>query len=156
MVTHGEGNSQPLQPRRNEPQPRRAKAHGSRPINHDEAAARFIDAPEHEKMHDARLWDLRSKRDGQAHAIPERETLRELASQFKGHTLANVADYLEQFEAAAKANGIHVHWAANGAEHNRIVLGLLRDHGARSLIKSKIMLTEETGMREFLGEDGTS
>jgi len=43
----------------------------------------------------------------------------------------------------------------SGAEHNRIVLGLLNDHGARSLIKSKSML-EETGMREYHGENGSS
>ncbi len=153
-LSHGEGNSEPLQVKEREPQPRGAKQHGSRPIDQDKAAARFIDAPEHEKMHDARLWDLRGKRDGQVRAIPEWEELRELASQIKQHTLANLGDYLEQFEAAAKANGVHVHWAADGAEHNRIVLGLLRDHGARSLIKSKSMLTEETGMRDFLGENG--
>jgi len=35
------------------------------------------------------------------------------------------------------------------------VLGLLNDHGARSLIKSKSML-EETGMREYHGENGSS
>jgi len=31
------------------------------------------------------------------------------------------------------------------AEHNQIVHGILRDHGAKSLIKSKSMLTEECG-----------
>ena len=71
--------------------------------------------------------------------------------RIKEHTLTHLDTYLEQFEAAATANGVKVHWAKDGAEHNAIVLGILRDAGARTLIKSKSMLTEECGMREFLG-----
>jgi L-lactate dehydrogenase complex protein LldF len=153
-LTHGEANSRPLRPQHPEPQPRGAKVRGNRPIDHDEAARRFTAAPEHEKMHDERLWDLRQKRDRQMHGIPEWEELRELASQIKQHTLANLGDYLEQFEANAKANGIHVHWAEDGAAHNRIVHGLLADYGAKTLIKSKSMLTEETGMRHYLESMG--
>ena len=61
-LDHAEAASKPLRSRP-EPQPRGAKVHGSRPIDQAEAAARFIAAPEHEKMHDERLWDLRQKRD---------------------------------------------------------------------------------------------
>jgi L-lactate dehydrogenase complex protein LldF len=105
-------------------------------------------------MHDARLWDLRQKRDAQMRAIPEWEELRTLASDIKQHTLSRLGEYLEQFEARAQANGIHVHWAADGAEHNRIVHGILADHGARRLIKSKSMLTEECGLRHYLAGVG--
>ncbi len=149
-LQHAEGTSQPLRPRQSEAQPRGAKIHGSRPIDQNEAAARFIAAPIHAKMHDERLWDLRRKRDAQMHAIPEWEELRELASRIKQHTLSHLADYLEQFEANAKANGIHVHWAVDGAAHNNIVHGILRDHGAKRLIKSKSMLTEECGFRHYM------
>lgn len=154
-LTHSEASSRSLasesQPEESaEPQPRGAKIHGSHPIDHNEAAKRFIHAVQHEKMHDERLWDLRQKRDGQMHIIPEWEELKELASQIKQHTLANLPEYLEQFEANAKAHGIHVHWARDGAEHNQIVYGILKDHNAKTLIKSKSMLTEETGMRHYL------
>ncbi|MBV9750670.1 MAG: lactate utilization protein [Acetobacteraceae bacterium] len=107
-------------------------------------------APEHEKMHDERLWDLRQKRDREMHGIAEWETLRELASAIKEHTLTHLDHYLDQFEANARANGIHVHWARDAGEHNQTVLGILRDHGAKRLIKSKSMLTEECGFREFM------
>ena len=153
-LTHGEATSRPLRPPAPEPQPRGAKIHGHRPIDHNEAAQRFIDAPRHEKMHDERLWDLRQKRDRQMHAIPEWEELRELASAIKQHTLAHLGDYLEQFETQAIANSVHVHWAQNGAEHNRIVHGILADHGAKRLIKSKSMLTEETGLRHYMAGVG--
>ncbi|MFM0505293.1 lactate utilization protein B [Paraburkholderia caffeinilytica] len=153
-LSHAEGTSRPLQPPPHEPQPRGAVLYHRRPIDHNEAAQRFIDAPRHEKMHDERLWDLRQKRDQQMHAIPEWEALRELASTIKQHTLAHLGDYLEQFETQALANGIHVHWARDGAEHNRIVHGILADHGAKRLIKSKSMLTEETGLRHYMAGVG--
>jgi L-lactate dehydrogenase complex protein LldF len=113
-LDHAEGASKPLRVRP-EKQPRGAKIHGNRPVNQAEAAARFIAAPEHEKMHDERLWDLRQKRDREMHGIPEWEELRALASSIKEHTLVHLDEYLEQFEAKASANGIHVHWAKDAA-----------------------------------------
>ena len=49
---------------------------------------------------------------------------------------------------------IYVHWARDAAEHNRIVHGILRDHGAKTLIKSKSMLTEECGFRPYMASVG--
>jgi L-lactate dehydrogenase complex protein LldF len=152
-LDHAEAASQPLRSRP-EPQPRGARVHGSRPIDQAEAAARFIAAPEHEKMHDERLWDLRQKRDREMHGIDEWEELRALASAIKEHTLVHLDEYLEQFEAHARGNGVHVHWAKDAAEHNRIVHGILSDHGAKSLIKSKSMLTEECGLRPYMASVG--
>jgi len=152
-LDHAEGTSKPLRAQP-EKQPRGAKVEGNRPIDQAEAAARFIAAPEHEKMHDERLWDLRQKRDREMHGIPEWEELRALASSIKEHTLVHLDEYLEQFEANAQANGIHVHWAKDAAEHNHIVHRILNDHGAKSLIKSKSMLTEECGFRHFMAAVG--
>ena len=87
-----------------------------KPVNHARAAEAFIKDTPHLTFHDERLWDLRQKRDQQMHELPEWQELRTLASQIKEHTLANLPEYLEQFEANAKKNGIHVHWAADGAE----------------------------------------
>jgi L-lactate dehydrogenase complex protein LldF len=152
-LDHAEGSSKPLRATL-EPQPRGAKIHGNRPVDQTEAAARFIAAPEHAKMHDERLWDLRQKRDREMHGIPEWEELRSLASAIKEHTLTRLDEYLDQFEANARSNGVHVHWARDAAEHNRIVHGILKDHGAKSLIKSKSMLTEECGFRPYMASVG--
>src|SRR5262245_1334888 len=105
-------------------------------------------------MHDERLWDLRQKRDREMHGIPEWEELRALASGIKEHALTHLDQYLEQFEANARANGIHVHWARDAADHNRVVHGILYDHGAKSLIKGKSMLTEECGFRPYMASVG--
>ncbi len=152
-LDHAEGTSEPLRAAP-EPQPRGAIIRGNRPVDQAEAAARFIAAPQHEKMHDERLWDLRQKRDREMHVIPEWEELRSLASAIKEHTLTHLDEYLEQFEANAKSQGIHVHWARDAAEHNRTVHGILTDHGAKSLIKSKSMLTEECGFRHYMASVG--
>jgi hypothetical protein len=60
-LDHAEAASKPLRSHP-EPQPRGAKVHPNRPIDQAEAVARFIAAPEHEKMHDERIWDLRDWR----------------------------------------------------------------------------------------------
>jgi len=123
-------------------------------VDHAEASSVFLKSKTHAEFHDKRLWDLRRKRDREAHAIPEWEELRNLASAIKEHTLSHLADYLEQFERNATANGMRVHWARDAAEHNQIVFDLLEKNGARVLVKSKSMLTDECEMRPFLEARG--
>jgi L-lactate dehydrogenase complex protein LldF len=50
--------------------------------------------------------------------------------------------------------GAVVHWAADGDEHNEIVGKLLAEHGARRVVKSKSMLTEECHLNPFLERQG--
>ena len=121
-----------------------------RPVDHAEASSHFIEATAHLEFHDRRLWDLRLKRDREAHGIAEWEELRNLASAIKEHTLSHLADYLEQFEAQAIKNGAHVHWARDASEHNQAVYDILAAHDAKTLVKSKSMLTDECEMRPFL------
>lgn len=119
---------------------------------HATKAAAFIKDEARTDWHDESLWFVRSKRDKAAHGIPEWEQLQELASQIKDHTLSHLDEYLEAFEAKAKENGVTVHWAADAAEHNRIVHSILQEHNARRIVKSKSMLTEECGLNKFLEE----
>lgn len=119
-------------------------------------AARFIEDRTHEKYFDALMWSLREARDRSALEVPEWEELRDLASAIKEHTLSNLAQYLEEFEASATRNGSQVHWALDAHEHNQIVADILNRHGAKNLIKSKSMLTEECETRPFLENRGVS
>jgi len=123
-------------------------------IDHSEAASKFIKAKDHLEFHDRRLWDLRLKRDREVATVPEWEELRALASAIKEHTLTHLAQYLEEFERNAVANGATVHWARDASEHNRIVHEILVARGARVLVKSKSMLTDECDMRPFLEARG--
>ncbi len=123
-------------------------------IDHPTAAHDFVTNQQRSHWHDKALWFVRSKRDTQAQSIPEWEYLRELASQIKTHTIANLGDYLRQFEQNATALGATVHWAADAQEHNAIVLNILRAHGSSRIVKSKSMLTEECGLNPYLEQNG--
>ncbi|HEU4924675.1 MAG TPA: lactate utilization protein B [Burkholderiales bacterium] len=123
-------------------------------VDHAEASSVFLKSRTHAEFHDQRLWDLRQKRDREAHGIPEWEELRNLASAIKEHTLSHLGDYLEQFERNATANGMHVHWARDAAEHNQVVYDLLSKRDVNVLVKSKSMLTDECEMRPFLETRG--
>ena len=123
-------------------------------MSHAEQADQFAADRERARWHDQALWFVRSRRDSAAHSLPEWEHLRDLAAQIKRHTLLNLADYLERFESAATGRGAVVHWAADADAHNRIVLEILEQRGARKVVKSKSMLTEECGLNPFLEKNG--
>ena len=124
------------------------------PAGHAHAAASFLRDADHVGWHDQALWFVRRKRDLAAHAVPEWEALRDLAAAIKRHTIGNLAHYLEEFERHATENGVVVRWARDAAEHNEIVLGILRERGARRLVKSKSMLTEECRLNPYLEQHG--
>lgn len=104
--------------------------------------------------HDETLWFVRAKRDRAAKQLPEWEALREAASIIKFNVLDNLHDYLLEFEKQARANGAVVHWAETAAEHNAIVHRIIADAGAKNIVKSKSMLTEECHLNEFLEQRG--
>lgn len=123
---------------------------------HSQAAAEFIKDEPRTDWHDETLWFVRQKRDLAAHGIPEWEKLRDWASQIKNHTLSQLAHYLRVFEQNAKLNGVQVHWAKDGKEHNEIILQIIQANKIQKIVKSKSMLTEECHLNEFLGEKGIS
>lgn len=123
-------------------------------MNHSTLATQFVNNDERAHWHDKALWFVRAKRDKCAQSLDEWELLREQASQIKMHTMSRLADYLEQFEENATARGVTVHWAANPAEHNKIVLDIIQSHSATRIVKSKSMLTEECHLNPFLERHG--
>jgi len=123
-------------------------------LSHPARARRFLADGERARFHDAALWQIRLRRDQRAAELPEWEALRDLAARIKAHTLAELPEYLERFEQNARRHGAHVHFARDAAEHNRIVLELLRARGVMRVVKSKSMLTEECGLNPFLEQQG--
>lgn len=121
--------------------------------SHASAAAAFLADEDRAAWHDQALWFVRQKRDG-ATNLPEWEALRDAGAALKAHAMGSLAELLETFEQRATANGAEVHWARDAAEHNAIVLRLLREHGAARVAKSKSMLTEECGLNDHLAAAG--
>jgi L-lactate dehydrogenase complex protein LldF len=122
-------------------------------MNHPQLADKFNQDYERTTWHDETLWFVRQKRDRAAFQIPEFQELRNLGSAIKDHTLSNLDKYLEEFEQNAIKNGVKVHWASDGEEHNRIVLDIMKGHG-KAFVKSKSMLTEECHLNDFLYKNG--
>jgi len=122
--------------------------------DHASLAEEFIKDEPRTDWHDETLWFVRQKRDKAAHGLPEWEQLREWASQIKNHTLSNLDEYLTTFEKNAIANGVKVHWASTAAEHNDIILSIIRENNISRIVKSKSMLTEECHLNHFLQEKG--
>jgi L-lactate dehydrogenase complex protein LldF len=123
-------------------------------MSHPTKASEFLQDAAKAKWHDETLWFVRDKRDTISKTIPEWEELRELASQIKDNVLANLDEYLVQFEEEATANGIQVHWAKDAEEHNQIVLSILQRHQCKAIVKSKSILTEECHLNPFLENNG--
>lgn len=123
-------------------------------MTHPENATEFLKDSQKAKWHDETLWFVRDKRDKVSKGIPEWEQLRELASGIKDNVLANLADYLEEFERNASKNGIMVHWAADSEAHNRLVLEILQQQNCTAVVKSKSILTEECHLNPYLEKHG--
>jgi L-lactate dehydrogenase complex protein LldF len=82
------------------------------------------------------------------------EALREQGRAIRDYALANLDTLLEQFEHAVVARGGHVHWARDAKEAREIVLRILRESGAKSVIKGKSMVSEEIALNPFLEASG--
>ena len=82
------------------------------------------------------------------------EKLRDQVRQMKEHVLRNWPALLEELEANVLANGGHVHWAADAAEANQVMLQLARQKGVKEIVKSKSMTTEEIYVNSAMEEMG--
>ena len=97
---------------------------------------------------------IRNKRAQVTAEVPDWQDLRDTGESVKNYVLANLPELLEQFERNFTAAGGHVHWARNATEANQIALDLIREQGVDEIIKIKSMATAETGLNEFLEENG--
>lgn len=122
--------------------------------SHSKAAKAFQENRDNAIWHDVTLWMVRQKRDLLSHAIPEWEDLRHAARDIKMYSTSHLPELIEQFEQKATANGCHVHFAKDAEEYCRIIESILKEHGAKKLVKSKSMLSEECDLNEYLIEKG--
>jgi L-lactate dehydrogenase complex protein LldF len=106
------------------------------------------------RQHDTAVWDLRLRRDAAAAEVPDWEALRERAAALKAYALDHLDELLVAFEERAREAGAHVHWAADATALCRIVTELLAARGARRVVKSKSMLTEECRLNPHLEARG--
>src|SRR5688572_9072170 len=82
------------------------------------------------------------------------EDLRTRARAIKDEVLLHLDRFLETFVANAERRGAVVHWAVDAAEANAVICKLARERGARTIVKSKSMTTEETHLNDALEAEG--
>jgi hypothetical protein len=86
--------------------------------------------------------------------LPGSDEFRERARQIKDETLARLDELLVQVEQSVERAGGYVHWASTADDARRIVLEIAREHGVRSIVKSKSMTSEEIHLNPALEEAG--
>src|SRR4051794_24637418 len=86
--------------------------------------------------------------------LPDSDKLRTLAGDIKQHAIENLDYYLDQFTTQATRNGAHVHFATDGDEAKRIILGIAKKAGCTRCIKSKTMVSEEINLAHALEAAG--
>lgn len=79
---------------------------------------------------------------------------RERGRQIRLHTIAHLDYYLNEFAEQARANGAHVHFAETAEEAVAISLEIAKHKSAKSVVKSKSMVSEELHLNKALDSIG--
>lgn len=82
------------------------------------------------------------------------DTWRERGRQIRLHTIANLDYYLNLFADNARANGVHVHFADTAEEAVNLSLQIAERNSAKSVVKSKSMVSEELHLNKALESIG--
>ena len=97
---------------------------------------------------------IQAKRARVVAEVPDWEELRDAGRAIKANVLARLDEYLLEFEAAVVAAGGRVHWAADAAAANAIVVEVARAHGATEVVKVKSLTTDEIELNDALAAAG--
>jgi L-lactate dehydrogenase complex protein LldF len=87
-------------------------------------------------------------------AVPYFQEWREAAHRVRQFAVANLDKLLVEFEQKMTAHGATVLWARDAKEANQYVLDIAREHGVKSVVKSKSMVTEEMELNQVLAAEG--
>jgi len=82
------------------------------------------------------------------------EKARKLAKNTKWYAINQLPRLLEEFEKQFTARGGKVIWAEDAEDALRAVGDILEKHRAKTVVKSKSMITEEIELNHFLEEAG--
>ena len=97
---------------------------------------------------------IRRKRAVAIDEMPDWEGLREAGRALKERVVRHLDEYLLQLEESVTRAGGEVHWARDGEEANRIIAGIVKEHGSEEVVKVKSIATDETKLNEHLQREG--
>jgi L-lactate dehydrogenase complex protein LldF len=102
------------------------------------------------------LSKYEASRDLQKASFQSWQGAREAAAERKWEAINRLDVYLEEFASKLEARGTKVHWASTAEQARQIFLDILKEKGARSIIKSKAMTAEEIHLNGALEKAGYS
>ncbi len=94
------------------------------------------------------------KRRQRIRETPGYEEARQQAARARRRALDRLRPLVQQWVRRARSRGFQVHPVASAQEAREAVLRLLQSAGARHVVKSKSMVTEEIGLRPALEASG--
>lgn len=97
---------------------------------------------------------LRNGKANASEALGNWEEWRKYAETIRSHTIAHLDYYLDQFSTNVEKNGGKVFFAENDEEAVRYILDLCQTKQAKTVIKSKSMVSEEMHLNAKLKEIG--
>ena len=104
----------------------------------------------HRKIIRTALGKYETVRDLRKATFQDWQGARQLAAETKWEAVNHLDKYLEEFVSKTEARGTKVHWASNAAQAREIVLQIVADKKAKSVIKSKAMTSEEIHLNDAL------
>src|SRR5439155_414690 len=88
-------------------------------------------------------FQRRDRHDRTKAQVQDWEAARETAAHTKWEAVNHLDKYLNELVGKLEARGTKVHWVSTGQQAREIILGIIREKKARSIIKSKAMTSEE-------------
>jgi L-lactate dehydrogenase complex protein LldF len=116
-------------------------------------AARALANPELRATMDNVAETFTQKRADAISSLPFEE-LRDRASAIRLQVLDHLEEYLSRFAANATRAGATIHRAQDAQGAREIVASLLKERGAKKVVKSKSMVTEEIHLNAYLERQG--
>jgi L-lactate dehydrogenase complex protein LldF len=116
--------------------------------------ARAVADPDLAGPYERATATARAKRAKAVAELPDFEAQRAMAGAARRDAVRNLDALLRRFEKKFTHDGGRVHRARDAQEARAIVGRLIEEHGVRSVVKGKSMLSEELALNEYLLERG--
>src|SRR5437764_8462594 len=97
----------------------------------------------HREIIQTALRKYEGVRDKTKASFQDWQAARQRAAEIKWEAINHLDKYLIEFTDKLEARGTKIHWASTGQQAREIILGIIRQKKARSIIKSKAMTAEE-------------
>lgn len=117
-------------------------------------ATRLTHDLRHREFIQTALKKYETARDAKKSKYQDWQAARNTAAEIKWDAINHLDTHLLEFAAKLESRGTHVHWAGTAEQAREIILDIVREKKARSIIKSKAMTAEEIHLNDALEQAG--